>query len=159
MQLGHPKLNPTREHFIPQSQGGTGADIIMACLQCNGIKGDMMPEQWARFMEHHPKWWTFGRTQLNRARCTVSTPGIQLPARLMPPKPKPKRSPLVVPPELIWKRGNLIAATKAQDSLLRKVATLFPGPTEVVRAFSEPEATEAPSDSISAPAPHPGDLL
>jgi hypothetical protein len=155
MQLGHPRLNPTRDHFVPQSQGGTGADIIMACLQCNNIKGDMMPEQWTRFMEGFPKWWTLPRTALNRARSTVNTPGIQhrAPSTTRPrPKLKSKRAPVVVPAELIWK-------TKAQDALLRAVKTAFPAPTEPRGAISQPEAPDAPAASVSEPAGHPRDLL
>jgi hypothetical protein len=153
MQLGHPRLNPTRDHFVPQSQGGTGADIIMACLQCNNIKGDMMPEQWTRFMESFPKWWKLPRTALNRARSTVNTPGIQHRApSTSRPRPKLKRTPVVVPAELIWKRPELIAQTVALDQALRS-------PTEPRGAFSQPEAPDAPAASVSEPAGHPRDLL
>lgn len=40
----------TRDHFIPRSKGGgEGDNIVLACLECNSIKGDRMPDDlWER---------------------------------------------------------------------------------------------------------------
>ena len=65
MQLGHPKLEPTREHVMPQCRGGR--TIIIACLQCNGIKADMLPDQWESYMAANPGWWLLTKAE-RRAR-------------------------------------------------------------------------------------------
>ena len=48
-------LGATRDHVIPKSAGGT--KMIWACRACNNIKGNMMPDEWRRFMGANPKWW------------------------------------------------------------------------------------------------------
>jgi len=146
LQRGHPKLAPTRDHYLPQSQGGTGADIVIACLQCNGIKGDMMPAQWAAFMAAFAGWWKLGPGALRKARWTINTPGIahaqaEATAILSKPRNVPRHQagpPLVVPPELIWP----VAATA------RPACALAPA-----------EAPDTAPASIDAPAGHSGDLL
>lgn len=52
-------LLKTRDHYIPQSRGGSNdkSNIRFACRCCNGIKGDMMPDQWEAFMAANPCWW------------------------------------------------------------------------------------------------------
>lgn len=42
--------NPTRDHWIPKSKGGesVGNNIKPAHKVCNGIKGDLIPEDWNR---------------------------------------------------------------------------------------------------------------
>lgn len=58
-----PGLEPTRDHVIPKSKGGT--KIIVACWTCNNVKGDMLPDVWERFMMENPEWW------IGRARYVV----------------------------------------------------------------------------------------
>ena len=61
-----PKLRATRVHEIPESKGGTR--IILACHQCNQIKGNMMPEVWAMFMRRCPQWWKMTKTEIRDAK-------------------------------------------------------------------------------------------
>jgi len=58
-------LTRTRDHRIPLCRGGTNAkeNKVVACLRCNGIKGNMMPDEWASYMEENPMWWTLTRWQ------------------------------------------------------------------------------------------------
>lgn len=124
MQLGHVKLNPTNDHVHPESKGGR--ETIMACIQCNMIKADMLPEQWAAFMEATPEWWKLNKWDIRRARHAMNllTPGFEAgmntrrdrKAAGLTRSGKPK--PVIVPPELIWHRAGLIAATAAQDARL-----------------------------------------
>lgn len=95
------RLQPTRDHTIPVCRGG--GRIVISCLTCNGIKGDMMPETWEAFMAAHPGWWHLSKAELRRI--TRAPHGIVVPRRRhvrfvrqgTPPAP-----PVVVPPELIW---------------------------------------------------------
>jgi hypothetical protein len=45
----------TRDHVVPKKLGGTKR--VWACRQCNGLKADMMPDEWTVFMARHPEWW------------------------------------------------------------------------------------------------------
>lgn len=47
--------HPTRDHVHPKSKGGRST--VMACYECNQIKGDMLPTEWAVFMVENPRWW------------------------------------------------------------------------------------------------------
>lgn len=47
--------HPTSDHVVPRSKGGTRT--ILACKTCNGMKGNMMPNEWQKFMHNFPKWW------------------------------------------------------------------------------------------------------
>jgi hypothetical protein len=168
MERNHPRLEPTRDHFVPESRGGT--EIIIACYQCNMTKADMLPEQWIAFMERVPGWWKLSKLELRAVRRQAGplfdTPGQQArdyskrinQARGFTQRGNPKK-PVIVPPGLIWKRGNLIEATKAEDALLRAVGTVFPSPASPACAVSPAEAPIDAQPSISAPAPHSGDLL
>lgn len=42
----------THDHFIPQSKGGTRT--VPACAVCQMTKRDMMPLDFAEYMEKHP---------------------------------------------------------------------------------------------------------
>lgn len=55
----HHDLTATVEHMMPISRGGSmkGVNTILACSFCNGLKGDMMPHEWAEFMMMNPQWW------------------------------------------------------------------------------------------------------
>lgn len=155
MQRHHPKLEPTRDHHVPQSKGGT--DIIIACIQCNMIKADMMPEQWTAFMAQFDGWWKFSKSELRHARRAFSTPGLEAGVNIrrerkeagLTSSGKPK--PVIVPPGLIWKRADLIAQTVELDAQLR-------GPTEPAGAVPMPDAPNPSPTSENAPAPHSGDL-
>ena len=103
MQRHHPKLEPTRDHYIPKSKGGW--EIIICCLQCNAIKADRSPAAWAAFMVMHPQWWLLTKYELRaifrkewRNKVETEHPLLAGPSRQGSPKP----GPVVVPPELIF---------------------------------------------------------
>lgn len=59
------ELQATRDHAVPKSRGGKGGkDLVICCITCNGIKGNMTPEEWLRFMAEHPRWWVLTKKQL-----------------------------------------------------------------------------------------------
>ena len=60
---GREPLGATIDHVIPRSNGGTfaRANLALACRKCNGIKGNMMPDEWAAFMAATPRWWASTR--------------------------------------------------------------------------------------------------
>jgi hypothetical protein len=60
------QLHPTADHIHPQSLGGQ--DTVIACLQCNGIKADMLPEDWIIFMAKHPSWWLMSKYEMRLAK-------------------------------------------------------------------------------------------
>jgi hypothetical protein len=45
----------TRDHVMPKCVGGTRK--VRCCRQRNGLKGDIHPQVWRWFTEHHPGWW------------------------------------------------------------------------------------------------------
>lgn len=47
--------HPTRDHVYPRSRGGTRT--IWACVTCNNMKANMLPEDWQTFMDENPRWW------------------------------------------------------------------------------------------------------
>lgn len=52
----------TRDHLNPQAAGG--GRWVPACFQCNQLKGDIAPDRWMWFIDHHPRYWrTFTTTQ------------------------------------------------------------------------------------------------
>lgn len=52
-------LTATVEHIVPLSRGGAmrGDNITLACSLCNGLKGNMTPQEWTEFMIANPGWW------------------------------------------------------------------------------------------------------
>lgn len=60
-------LERTRDHYIPLSRGGKNSkeNIKAACYQCNNLKGNMMPDEWERFMRDNPLWWA-AQVNVNR---------------------------------------------------------------------------------------------
>ncbi|SCB53453.1 HNH endonuclease [Bradyrhizobium yuanmingense] len=58
-------LTRTDDHVVPLGRGGldTKENRVPACLRCNSIKGDMMPDEWAAYMAANPMWWTLTRYQ------------------------------------------------------------------------------------------------
>lgn len=66
MDKDDPALFPTRDHYpVPKSRGGTRT--LIACYSCNHIKGDMLAEDWQRYMAEHPEWWTINRAERHAA--------------------------------------------------------------------------------------------
>lgn len=53
MLMESASLQPTRDHLIPRSRGGTV--IRITCLACNNLKGDMPPALWVLTLEKHPE--------------------------------------------------------------------------------------------------------
>ena len=146
MEWNHPRLTPTRDHVTPKSHGGR--DLLICCLQCNGIKGNMLPEVWAGFMAAHPGWWLLSKHQL---RAIWRGPKAAAREAKWGPRQRqgsPPAKPVVVPPELIWTKQarppwnnpGLIAATVAEDARLRT------GPIA-----SEPEPQPSQSDEACPP--------
>lgn len=46
----------TKDHIYPRSLGG--GKWYPCCRACNSVKADLTPEEWDRFREKHPRWWT-----------------------------------------------------------------------------------------------------
>lgn len=67
-------LTRTRDHVIPLSKGGTNAreNKVIACLRCNNLKGDMMPDEWQAYMDANPQW--FDRTKRERKEAKMAAP-------------------------------------------------------------------------------------
>lgn len=102
MDRGNRRLMPTRDHVLPASRGGTVK--IICCLTCNGLKADMMPDEWAGFMEANPGWWVLSRAEMRarrrlagRLRGVLNVHGNYV-RQGTPPLP-----PVIVPTELIWR--------------------------------------------------------
>lgn len=74
------RLYPTRDHVFPRSKGGNVT--VVCCWTCNGIKGNMLPEVWDRFMATFPKWWTMNVVEINRAKRSAfaARPEYRLPS-------------------------------------------------------------------------------
>lgn len=53
--LSRSRIAATRDHTVPRSKGGK--ETVWSCRQCNSIKGDMDPDDWAAFMDSFPRWW------------------------------------------------------------------------------------------------------
>lgn len=88
-------LRPTWDHVIPVSRGGRAK--IVCCNKCNGIKGNMLPDQWEAYMEANPGWWLLSRAE-RRARNKANPNAVWWRGRQGSPTPRP----VVVPPELIF---------------------------------------------------------
>lgn len=45
-------LSATRDHFLPIHAGGSGqlVNMVLACMECNALKGGMNPYQWQLFV-------------------------------------------------------------------------------------------------------------
>ena len=53
--VAYSDTHPTRDHVTPKSMGGTRT--VWCCTTCNGIKSNMLPSQWQRYMNENPRWW------------------------------------------------------------------------------------------------------
>lgn len=157
MERHHPKLQPTHDHIVPVSRGGRA--VIVACIQCNGIKADMLPEQWAAFMAANPGWWLLDKLALRAARRMVSTPGIQHRTQFGIYRPRARKpGPVVVPPELIY-ANSLRPYERAMFLLQAHRDAAAQAPAEAACAVPPADGPMDAPASVSAPAPHSGDLL
>ncbi len=45
-------LCATADHFLPKVQGGSSepVNIVLACLECNQVKGGFNPYEWEKFL-------------------------------------------------------------------------------------------------------------
>lgn len=95
-------LHPTRDHVLPRSRGGTRT--VICCATCNGIKGDMLPDAWERFMAANPRWWKMSRLELRLLRRHLARLETfrSIARQRQGTAPMP---PVIVPPELIWEKA------------------------------------------------------
>lgn len=80
----------TRDHVIPKAYGGTFR--VWACVACNFIKGDLLPDVWALFMAGHPKWWRFYKQGLNAAGILRQEANRPISPPIEPPAQAPSMS-------------------------------------------------------------------
>lgn len=90
------RLHPTRDHIMPKSRGGRAT--VVCCFTCNGIKGDMLPDVWAAYMDANPGWWKLSPHELRVQRRRAASLERRT---LRVPRPRAIRF-VVVPPELIY---------------------------------------------------------
>lgn len=88
------RLAATRDHYpIPKHQGGR--ETVWACRQCNGIKGAKSAEQWHRFMERNPHWWSLLKFRNHGSVPGHMQPTIHAPGLVLGREPEiPKRAPI-----------------------------------------------------------------
>lgn len=102
-------LRATRDHSIPRSKGGTSSPKIICCHKCNGLKGDMLPDEWAAYMRANPRWWLLTHAErrasrrADRDKKRVEKWGARLARRDRERQGSPLPGPVVVPPELIYR--------------------------------------------------------
>lgn len=108
MDRASAQLQATRDHFNPRSKGG--GPVVICCITCNSIKGDMNPEDWLQFMAEYPRWWKLTKLQLRDIRRKL----LGLPSRRQKlchfhfakaQKQGTARTPVIVPAHLIFPRG------------------------------------------------------
>lgn len=75
-RLSFDGLRKTRDHYIPVSRGGldTRENIRMACMRCNTLKSDMMPDAWEQFMRDNMCWWW---TDPKKLKWPLATPIVK----------------------------------------------------------------------------------
>lgn len=124
----HLTLAPTRDHVVPRSRGGRA--VVVCCITCNGIKGNMLPDAWESFMAAYPEWWKLTKYELRaiwRAPRKAARDEKWGPRRRLR-QGDPPAAPIVVPPKYIWRlraagvrnlTPELIASTIEQDAKLR----------------------------------------
>lgn len=104
MDRGSVRLHPTRDHVIPRCRGGT--EKIICCLTCNGLKADMLPEEWSAYMMANPGWWLLSRAE-RRARRRATLRQYDHPDKrgniIRRRQGSPPMPPVIVPPELIFR--------------------------------------------------------
>lgn len=74
--IAYTATHPTRDHIMPKSKGGR--KTVWACKLCNGVKADMLPDEWNWFMRQFPEWWkapngSAGREALAARRVGATT--------------------------------------------------------------------------------------
>lgn len=104
------KLHATRDHINPRCRGG--GPIVVACITCNGIKGNMLHDVWQAFMAAHPSWWTLTKYELRMIqRAAIGLPTV--PRKRAVRFVSARRLPVVVPPSLIYRASQ--PATERND--------------------------------------------
>lgn len=130
LHLTHRTLAPTRDHVVPKSRGGRA--VVVCCITCNGIKGNMLPEEWESFMAAHPEWWKLTKLEL---RAIWRAPRKAARDEKWGPRRYLRQGTTTgaaggVPPKYIWPSRaaglrtltpELIASTIEQDAKLRSV--------------------------------------
>lgn len=107
MDIFHDKLMPTRDHIVPKIMGGR--EKLICCRFCNQTKGHMMPDEWDAFRAAFARYWTYTPRQRRaalKAHRGQYAPGVGARPRRHSP-PVPRRAPVVVPPELIFRDVQL----------------------------------------------------
>lgn len=122
-------LSATRDHTVPRVRGGT--TTVWACRQCNQLKADRTPQEWAAFMAENPAWWT---TEAGAAPRERFHPNWQ-----RPPQPSETNNRIVGKPgSLAALRVMGEAARTARSSVDRVSASEAEG-----RAFESPRAGQS----------------
>lgn len=112
------RLCPTWDHVVPQALGGRAK--IVCCCECNGIKADMLPAQWASFMAANPEWWKLSRAERRAARRADRELArtVKWGPRHRQRQGSPPASPVIVPPELIFRH---VGAVRASSGALQRM--------------------------------------
>jgi len=48
---------PSVDHVVPRSKGGK--EKVWCCTKCNGMKGDMLPDEWRIFRSRNQDWFSW----------------------------------------------------------------------------------------------------
>jgi hypothetical protein len=49
------RVAATKDHIVPITRGGVRK--VWCCRQCNGLKANMLLDEWHTFMARYPEWW------------------------------------------------------------------------------------------------------
>lgn len=92
--VAYSATHPTRDHVFPKSKGGV--KTVWCCTKCNQAKGDMLPEEWERFMRKFPDWWRVpGREAEGRKEMFANRRRLAAQMMVRDANPgKPKRRPI-----------------------------------------------------------------
>lgn len=99
------KRSRTRDHVYPKSRGGRRT--VPSCRHCNHLKGDLLPDQWAKAMAMFPNYWKAFHTHTDlRAAMAYSRRELLSPLRIARIQPRWPCDVLVTPPPIC--RGHPI---------------------------------------------------
>lgn len=124
--MSQSKTAATRDHTIPLSRGGRHK--VWCCRQCNTLKGNKSPDEWAAFMAAHPEWWRLPEFQVgtNHRR--------QTPPRAVP---RPVTTEVRVDPP------RVLHTTKAEKQRFAEPTNRIPDPTaSLARARARAETRQ-----------------
>ena len=90
---GHGRLAPSRDHVLPFHMRGHGgrSSIVIACICCNQLKGDMSPTEWSEIMRDVPRFWLLAKTTTYRGARLYHH--LREAGLLKPAEPKPRGRP------------------------------------------------------------------